>query len=281
MTAIAGGFRFLEGPVWHPRDHYLVFSDIQGNALYRWDTVDGVQLLRANSHLANGNTYDTRGRLITCEHGTSRLTRTELDGTVTVLAERYGGKALNSPNDVVVRSDGSIYFTDPTSGRTDRYGIPRPQELDFQGVYRFDPESGELTLLVEDFSKPNGLCFLDSETALLVNDTDRQHICIFPVLPEGTLGTGKLFTDLVVDSPGVADGMKIDSSGRVFCSAPGGLQIFDRSGTLICRLRTPEVAANFTWGGPDLRTLFLTASTTLYSIPTVEPGLPLFQVNVT
>lgn len=276
LEKVCNGFRFLEGPAWHPEEQHLTFSDILGNALYRLGQDGSISMIRKNSWMANGNTYDLQGRLITCEHGTSRVTRCEHDGSITVLASHYHGKELNSPNDVVVKRDGTIYFTDPNSGRGEGYGIPRKQQLDFQGVYRLDPFSGLLTLLVDDFSKPNGLCFTPDESHLLINDTDLQHIRIFPVLSDGTLGTGRVFAELVQDAPGVADGMKFDTGHRLLCSAPGGIQVFDIKGTLICRIYTPETAANFTWGDADLKTLYITATTSLYRIRMQVPGFRLF-----
>ena len=157
LERVASGFRFLEGPVWNPYEKTLIFSDIMGNGLFKKDPDDSISIFRENSYLANGNTYDRSGRLLTCEHGTSRVTRLEKDGSMSVLAAHYQGRELNSPNDIIVSRDGSVYFTDPMPGRMARVGIPREQELDFQGVFRIDPE-GTLHLLVDDFSKPNGLC---------------------------------------------------------------------------------------------------------------------------
>lgn len=276
LTRLAAGFRFLEGPAWHPYEYHLTFSDIMGNALYRWHPGTGVQLLRANSYLSNGNTYDRHGRLITCEHGTSAVSRTENDGTRTLLASNYEGRQLNSPNDVIVRSDGLILFSDPTPGRAARVGIPRPQQLDFTGVFSLNPETRVLTLLADDFSKPNGLCLSLDEKELFVNDTDRQHIRRFIFSDQDTLLDGEVWADLVQDGPGVTDGMKISRDNLLFCSAPKGLQIFNANGEIAGRLFTPEVAANFTWGGHDMHTLFLTAGTSLYSIRTESPGIPLF-----
>lgn len=275
LEKVAGGFRFLEGPVWHPLDKTLIFSDIMGNGLYRKGQDDKISLFRENSYLANGNTYDREGRLLTCEHGTSRVTRLEKDGSVSVLASHYQGKELNSPNDIVVKSDGSIYFTDPNPGRMPRVGIPRPQELAFQGVFRIDPQ-GELTLLVDDFSKPNGLCFSNDEKYLFVNDTDHQHIRCFEVKDDGTLGPGRLWADLYGNEQGVADGMKFDTRGNLYCSGPGGIQVFDDEATLIGRLMTPEVAANFTWGDEDLCSLYMAATTSLYRLRVKVPGKALF-----
>lgn len=277
LEPVATGFRFLEGPVWHPAERTLIFSDIMGNALFKKYPDDSIAIFRENSYLANGNTYDLEGRLLTCEHGTSRVTRSENDGAYTVLASRYLGKELNSPNDIVVASDGSIYFTDPNPGRMARVGIPREQELDFQGVFRIGVD-GELTLLVDDFSKPNGLCFSNDGKKLFINDTDRQHIRCFDVEDNGMLSGGAVWADLLItgDEPGVADGMKFDSAGYLYCSGPGGVQIFDEEAKLIGRLLTPEVAANFAWGDVDLKSLYLTASTSLYRLRLKIPGKKLF-----
>jgi gluconolactonase len=275
LEKVATGFRFLEGPVWHPADRTLIFSDIMGNGLFIKDSEDRISLYRENSYLANGNTYDLQGRLLTCEHGTSRVTRLEEDGNTTILASHYQGKELNSPNDIVVARDGSIYFTDPNPGRMPRVGIPREQELSFQGVYRIDPQ-GELALLVDDFSKPNGLCFSNDEKLLFINDTDRQHIRCFDVTDNGLLSGGRLWADLHGDEVGVADGMKFDTEGYLYCSGPGGIQIFDGEAQLVGRLLTPEVAANFTWGDDDLCSLYMTATTSLYRLRVKVPGKKLF-----
>lgn len=277
LEVVADGFRFLEGPVWHPYERTLIFSDIMANGLFCKNQEGQVTLVRENSYLANGNTYDPVGRLVSCEHGTSRVTRLEEDGTTTVLASHFQGKELNSPNDIVAARDGSIYFTDPNPGRAARVGIPRDQELSFQGVYRIDPK-GRLTLLVDDFSKPNGLCFSEDEKLLFINDTDRQHIRCFKVGPDGMLGDGRLWAELYGKEAGVADGMKFDSQGHLFCSGPGGIQIFDGSAQLIGRLLTPEVAANFAWGDDDLRSLYITATTSLYRLKVLVAGKALFKL---
>jgi gluconolactonase len=287
LEIAASGFRFLEGPVWDPRNDRLIFSDIIGNALYTYappapashetrspepdsDTrnLSGtVEMLRSNSYLANGNTLDLTGSLLTCEHATSRISRTDPDGSYTVLAEKYKGRQLNSPNDIVVKSDGMIYFTDPASGRGEKFGIPRKQELPYQGVFKLDPDSGELTLLADDFILPNGLCFSPDETTLYVNDTLRQHIRCFDVDQAGLLRNGRLFAELLQDKPtGKADGMKFDSKGYLFCTGPGGIQIFNQHADIIGRILIPEQTANFCWGDPDLRALYITASKTLYRI---------------
>jgi gluconolactonase len=275
LEQVATGFRFLEGPVWDPYQKTLIFSDIMGNGLFCKDRHQSISIFRENSYLANGNTYDRSGRLLTCEHGTSRVTRLEKDGTTTILASHYLGRELNSPNDIIVARDGSVFFTDPTPGRMARVGIPREQDLDFQGVYRIDPE-GQLHLLVDDFSKPNGLCLSLDEKFLYVNDTDLQHIRRFRLTAEGALTDGLLWAELHGDEPGVADGMKFDSEGYLYCSGPGGVQIYDSDAKLVGRLLTPEVAANFTWGDEDLCSLYLAATTSLYRLRVRIPGVALF-----
>ncbi len=296
LKTLATGFRFLEGPVWDSRSDRLLFSDIKGNAIHAWTRETGVSYFRDNSYLANGNTLDHEGALLTCEHGTSRLSRTRRDGGYEVLATTWKGAELNSPNDVIVRSDGLVIFTDPPSGRSAGFGIPRPRQLEFQGVYALDPNSRELKLLVDDFEFPNGLCLSPDEGTLYVNDTRRAHIRAFPITPPQprrlgnsadsgvgaipvSLGPSRVFADLPPELPGAppgkADGMKFDSGGILYCTGPGGILAYavggdavggDAAGRLVGRIRVPEQAANFCWGGPGLRTLFIAASTTLYSV---------------
>ncbi|MCP5098030.1 MAG: SMP-30/gluconolactonase/LRE family protein, partial [Chloroflexi bacterium] len=177
IEQVATGFDFVEGPVWHPTYKSILFSDILGNSIYSWRADIGVIKRNRHSYMANGNAYDHDGRLITCEHATSRLSRTNLTtDNYEVLVSHFDGKALNSPNDVVVKRNGNIYFTDPTSGRSAGYGVPREPELLFSGVYRLQPDTSNLTLLIDDFAKPNGLCFSADESLLYVSDTERQHI---------------------------------------------------------------------------------------------------------
>lgn len=276
LEKVADGFKFLEGPIWHPYDHYLIFSDIIGDTLYRWQAGGGKSLFRRPSHMANGNTYDRQGRLLTCEHATSRVTRTDHHGRIEVLASHYQGRELNSPNDIVTRSDGRIYFTDPNSGRNTPYGVARSQALDFQGVFMLETETGVLTLLVDDFEKPNGLCFSLDEKRLFVNDTARQHIRAFDVTADGLLENGRLWAELTGDEVGVADGMKVDTNGRFFCTGPGGVHVFDKDAHLLGRILVPQQAANFAWGDRDLCSMYITASRALYRIQVREAGLKLF-----
>ena len=276
LKKVSTGYRFIEGPIWHPYEKHLIFSDISGNALYKMDENENVSIFKENSYLTNGNTYDLKGNRISCEHGTSRLTMTTPGGEYSVLADHYKGKELNSPNDVVVKSDGTIYFSDPASGRGPGYGIPRPQELDFQGVFRLDPSTKELTLLADDYVLPNGLCFSLDEKQLYVNDTIKQHIRVYDVNEKGLLENERLFADMLIDGEGKADGMKFDSSGLLFCTAPRGIQVFNTEGKLVGRIFVPEQVGNFAWGGEDLRTLYITAKSTLYKIRMNVPGLALF-----
>ncbi|TIW18433.1 MAG: SMP-30/gluconolactonase/LRE family protein, partial [Mesorhizobium sp.] len=219
---------------------------------------------------------DRQGRLVTCEHATSRVTRAEPNGTTTVLATHHQGKQLNSPNDIVVATGGSIYFTDPAYGRAEFYGVPRPQELPFQGVYRIDGDGARLTLLADDFVQPNGLCFSLDESRLFVNDTERGHIRVFGVEANGDLNGGAVWAVTEGDGPGAPDGMKIDSRGNLYCTGPGGIHVFDASGDLLGVIATPEDCANFTFGDEDLRSLYIAASTSLYRLRVRVPGLRLF-----
>jgi gluconolactonase len=280
LERVATGFKFVEGPIWNAADRSLIFSDILGNSLLRWTEKTGVSLLRRNSYMANGNAYDRQGRILTCEHATSRVTRTDFanQGELEVLASHYQGKQLNSPNDIVCRRDGAIYFTDPASGRSPGYGVPRAQELNFQGVYRLDPNTLELALLVDDFVKPNGLCFTPDERKLFINDSQHNHIRVFEVLPDGSLAKGQVWASLEAAGTGVADGMKLDQAGNLYCSGPGGIHIFDAQAALLAIVHMPEQTANLAWGGDDLCSLYITASTSIYRLRTQIPGQATFSI---
>jgi len=269
------GYAFTEGAVWHPTRKTLIFSDMPGDCMRMWSMDEGVRTFRSPCNMANGNAYDRQGRLVSCEHATSRLVRTESNGDQTVLASHYDGKELNSPNDVVVKSDGSIYFSDPIYGRIEYYGVAREPQLDFRGVYRVSGD-GKLTLLTDDFGQPNGLCFSLDEKVLFVNDTERMHIRAFDVNADGTLGANQVWAELTGDGPGAPDGLKIDSQGNVFCCGPAGIHVFAPDATCLGVIRTPEVAGNFTWGDDDLRSFFIAASTSLYRIRLQVPGRTAF-----
>ena len=269
---LATGFLFTEGPLWHARDGYLLFSDMPGDHLRKWSPREGVSTFRKPCNQSNGLAWDRAGRLVACEHSSSRLTRTEPDGGITVLASHYRDKELNSPNDVVVRSDGAIYFSDPTYGRAEYYGRPRECELAFRGVYRVEPATGTVTLLADDFGQPNGLCFSADEKRLFVNDTDRQHIRVFDVRPDGTLANSREWAQTTGEEAGAPDGMKIDSQSNLYCCGPGGIHVFDPAGACLGVIQVPEYTANFAWGDADARSLYITASTSLYRIRTRVPG---------
>jgi gluconolactonase len=273
---LGSGFLFTEGPVWHPRGKFLLFSDMPGDHVRRWSATEGVTTFRKPSSMANGNTYDRQGRLLTCEHATSRVTRTEADGRIVPLATHFRGKQLNSPNDVVCRSDGGIYFTDPPYGRAKFFGVERPRELDIQGVYRVGADATSPDLLVDDFDRPNGLCFSLDERRLFINDTARKHIRVFDVTPAGGLAGGRLWAETLGDKPGAPDGMKIDAAGNVYCCGPGGIHVFGPAADLMEVIEVPEHTANFAWGDDDYRSLFITASTSLYRLRTTVPGNPVF-----
>ncbi|MCF7933544.1 MAG: SMP-30/gluconolactonase/LRE family protein [Spirochaetia bacterium] len=266
LEVIETGFRFIEGPLWDRRADRLFFNDIKGNAIYTWDMLHGLSIFRDNSYLANGNAFDAQGNLLTCEHGTSRISKTTREGEYSVLVDRFEGRELNSPNDLIVNGDGVILFTDPPSGRGAGFGIPRERQLGFQGVYAFDPVSEKLSLLIDDLPFPNGLCLSADQRTLYVSDTVRGHIYSYHIDEQLAVTDCRLFAALPEDLPGKADGLKIDSIGNIFSTGPGGILIYDPSGMLIGRIFVPEQAANFCWGEEELKTLFITASTTLYAI---------------
>lgn len=278
VERIAGGFGFTEGPLW--RGDHLLFSDIPNSRIVSWRPLpEGpeVTTFRCPSNNANGLTLDRSGRLLACEGATRRLTRTEADGTITVIAERHEGKRINSPNDVVVRSDGSIYFSDPFwgNGFVNKYGeqvLPTHKELPFNGVFRVAPD-GTLQAVADDFERPNGLAFSPDERTLYVDDTRRFHVRAFSVRSDGTLAEGRILASIRAPEPGVPDGLKVDVEGNVYCTGPGGVWIIAPDGTILGRILMPEITANVGWGGDDWRTLFLTATTSVYRVRLNIPGI--------
>lgn len=270
LDRVAGGFGFTEGPVW--RGDHLLFSDIPRNRIVRLRLLQEgpeVTTFRSPGGNPNGQTLDRQGRLITCEHSGRRVVRTEVDNTISVLAGIFQGKRLNSPNDIVVRSDGSIYFTDPTFGLGHP---PRWQELAFKGVYRISPQ-GELSLLVDDYEMPNGLAFSPDESILYINDTFRGHIRAFEVSKDGSIARGRIFTELKGEGPGAPDGMKVDWIGNVYCTGPGGIWIMNNEGKPLGRINLPEVPANMTFGDVDFKTLYITAQTSVYRVRLNNTGI--------
>jgi gluconolactonase len=268
LERLATGFNFIEGPVWSREAECLLFSDIKGNERYRWSSAAGAELLAAPTHHGNGMTLDGSGRLLVCEHDTSCVARMDADGSGAgreVVADLYEGRELNSPNDVCVHSDGSVYFTDPPYGRMAAVGIEREQDLDFQGAFRATGTG--LELVAGDFDRPNGLCFSPDESRLYVNDTARGHIRVFDVPSDGgSFGAGAVFAEEISGDTGAVDGMKCDERGNVWVTGPGGVWVHDPGGVLLGILQTPERVGNFHWGGPDWSWLFLAASTSLYRI---------------
>jgi gluconolactonase len=285
IERVATGFLFTEGPVWHP-DGYLLFSDPNANQIYRWTPDGGVSVFRAKSGYAgvdigeygqpgsNGLTLDAEGRLTIDEHGRRRVVRVEKNGAVTVLADRYDGRRLNSPNDLVYKSDGTLYFTDPPFGLPKFFDDPR-KELPHSGVYRV--KDGRVQLLTTDLTGPNGLAFSPDERFLYVDDWDaaRKVIMRYPVHADGSLGTGAVFLDVTTTEPGEQawDGLKVDRAGNVYAAGPGGVWILAPDGTHLGTIAAPETPANFAWGDADGRTLYVTARTSVYRIRLNVPGI--------
>ncbi len=267
------GSRWAEGPAWFAAGRYLVWSDIPNDRMLRYDECDGsVSVFRHPSMNSNGNTVDREGRLVTCEHRERRVTRTEHDGSVTILADSYEGKRLNSPNDVVVKSDGSIWFTDPPYGiLIDYEGAKAESEIGINHVYRIDPASGAIAVVLDDFDKPNGLAFSPDESLLYVADTGAshdpagpRHIRAFDVNPDGrSLGANRVFADCTA---GLFDGFRLDTDGRIWTSAADGVHCYTPEGALIGKIRIPELVANVCFGGPRLNRLFICGTTSLYSV---------------
>lgn len=267
LERLADGFGFTEGPVWVAAEGgYLVFSDIPKNQLKKWTKAEGVTTFREPSQNANGNTVDAEGRLVTAEHSGRRISITDAGGLVQTLVNKVNGKRFSSPNDVVVRSDGTVWFTDPT------YGLPKgaTKETDGNHVYRYDPKTRQAAVVARGFDMPNGLCFSPDEKKLYVADSGKpRHIRVFEAGPDGKLDEGKVFVTIEKGGP---DGIRCDADGRVWSSSGAGADIFLPSGKLIGRVNVPKGAANLCFGGPDGKTLFLTARDALYAVPTLVTG---------
>ncbi len=274
------GCRWAEGPCWSQDGRYLIWSDIPNNRMLRWvpDSLTGsVSVLRTDSNYSNGNTRDREGRLISCEHGARRVTRTEHDGSITVIADSYDGKRLNSPNDVVVKSDGTIWFTDPNYGiMSDYEGHKADMEQDGCYVFRFDPRNGKLTVVADDFDKPNGLAFSPDESMLYVADSacahepeKPRHIRAFKVGGNNSLKGGK---PQFVLKDGFPDGFRVDTDGNVWTSAGAGIDVFAASGDLLGRINFPQIVSNLTFGGPKRNRLFVTCTHELYSVYVTATG---------
>jgi gluconolactonase len=262
-----------EGPVWWKEGHYLLFSDIHNNRRMKYVPGQGVSVFQEPTNRANGLTRDLQGRLVACEHDTRRVTRQELDGSLTVIANSFQGRQLNRPNDVVVKSDGCIYFTDPWTHPSP----PQQWDLTFAGVYRLTPDLGTLTLLIDDLVVPNGLAFSPDESVLYINDSRRRHIRAFDLQPNGTLAkqTDRIFADLGGDEPGVPDGMKVDVEGHVYCGGAGGIWIIDPHGKKLGRIvHGAPATTNLAFGGDDWKTLYFTSRNHLGAVTVKVPGIP-------
>jgi gluconolactonase len=272
LEHLYAGTRWAEGPVYFADGRFLVFSDIPNNRMLKWDEQSGhVDVFRYPSNFSNGNTRDREGRLVSCEHGTRRVTRTEYDGSITVLADKYRGKRLNSPNDVVVTCDGAVWFTDPLYGiLTDYEGNKGESETETRNVYRLDPTSGELGVVVDDFDMPNGLAFSADEKTLYIADSGRSHgpekphhVRKFSVSEAGKLTSHGILAEI---DPGIPDGIRLDSEENVWVAAGDGVHCYTPAGELLGKILVPEPVANICFGGPKLNRLFIAASSTLYAV---------------
>ena len=266
---VVQGFKFTEGPVWL-NDGHLIWSDILGDTIYELKDGKAIPYIKP-SQRSIGNTLDPQGRLISCHQETRCVTRREKNGKVTVLASTFNGKKFNSPDDVVVRSDGVIYFTDPS------FSLPaNKKEQPVDGVYRISAE-GKVDLVVKDFAKPNGIAFSPDEKLLYVNDTVRQQIYAFDVSTSGDLSNERIFAYTTGELGGLPNGMKLDSSGNIYCTGPGGIQIYQPSGKFIGLIYMPQAVSNFCFGDADRKTLYITAGPAVYKIRVKIPGCAPFQ----
>jgi gluconolactonase len=273
VESIGSGFIFTEGPIWHADGEFLLFSDMPGDVRRRWSAADGVSEVMRPANKCNGMVYDAAGNLLVCEHSTSALVRESPDGTREAIATHFRGKELNSPNDVVTHSSGTIYFSDPWYGRMPVFGIERERELGFQGVYKLAPEGGDLELVVgeDEFEMPNGLCFSPDESLLYINDTPNARVRVYDVADDGSLSGGRLLLGDIGDGEvdnGAPDGMKCDERGNVWVTGPGGVWVISPAGEHLGVVEVPEVVGNLAWGGAGWRTLFIPSSTSVYSIET-------------
>ncbi len=277
VEKIASGLRWAEGPVWFGDARCLLWSDIPNDRIMRWLESGHVDVFRQPANHTNGHTRDRQGRLVSCEHGGRRVSRTEPDGSLTILADRYRGMRLNSPNDVVVKSDGSVWFSDPPYGiMSDYEGHRSESEIGSANVYRIDPASGEVDCVADDYDKPNGLAFSPDESLLYVADTGASHnpdgahhIRVHQVIDGRRLGPGRVFAEI---SPGLADGFRLDEAGFVWTSAADGVHVIAPDGTLVGKVRIPEVVSNLAFGGANRNRLFITATTSVYAVYVARRG---------
>jgi gluconolactonase len=276
VEQLATGFTFTEGPIWNPGGQFLLFSDMPADTRRRWTEGDGVSVVMSSSNKGNGMTLDAQGRLIVCEHSTSSLVRMAPDGaneSREVLASHYEGQELNSPNDVCVKSDGTIWFSDPWYGRMPVFGLERERDLGWQGVFRVGPDGGDPVLVVEkdEYEQPNGLCFSPDESLLYINDTPKAWIKVYDVGADNSLSNGRVFFEGIgsgVIEEGIPDGMKCDEHGNIWVTGPGGVWVISADAEHLGTVRVPENVGNLAWGGADWHTLFMPSSTSLYAVTT-------------
>ena len=280
LEKISGGHIFTEGPVWNGKENFLVWTDIIDNKIWKGVPGQGTSIIMYPSGKADGMTYDHEGRLLVAGWSSRTVWRWEHDGSTTVLASHVDGKKLNTPNDIIMKSDGIVYFTDPSNGirNVGMESEDVQKYVDYEAVYKLDLSDGSLTLLVDDFINCNGLCFSPDESLLYINDTARRHIRVFDTLDDGAIGNGRLFADLFHDDHGAPDGMKVDVEGNIYCTGPGGVWVTDPQGNHLGRLLVPEDCANFGFGDSDYRTIYFTARSSIYRMRVEIPGLPTYPI---
>jgi gluconolactonase len=269
LEKLTTGFVFVEGPVWLENSNSVLFTDFSPHQIFKWNGKEGVSIYREDSGRSVGMAIDLEGNILCCETSKRRVSRMEKDGSVTTVASHYEEKRLNSPNDVIVKSDGTLYFTDPYS-----VAMGDTRDLLINGVFKVSPVNGEVTLL-EEFNRPNGLAFSPDEKLLYISDTNLQNVQVFDVTEDGNIANGRLFVQLDTSAgKGNADGMKVDSQGNIYVTGPGGIWVIAPDGEKLGILKFPEVAANLCWGGRDARTLYVTATSSLYRVQLRIPGVP-------
>ena len=278
LECLASPARWAEGPVWLPGADAVVFSDVKANRMYRWNRDGRITIFREQANYANGNTLDRQGRLISCEHGRRGVSRTDSDGVARILVDRFDGKRLNSPNDVVVKSDGSLWFSDPPYGIVgDAEGFKSESQIIGCYVYRFDPETGEITAVATDVQRPNGLAFSPDESRLYVADMSivdfplqgRRHLLVYDVIEGRRLSNPRVLAQI---EPGIPDGFRVDQCGNIFCSCEDGILVLAGDGQRIGKIGVPERVSNCTFGGPAQDELFITATTSLYRVRLATQG---------
>ena len=278
LECLASPARWAEGPVWLPGEDAVVFSDVKANRMYRWNRDGKITIFREQANYANGNTLDRQGRLISCEHGRRGVSRTDSDGVARNLVDRFDGKRLNSPNDVVVKSDGSLWFSDPPYGIVgDAEGFKSESQIIGCYVYRFDPETGEITAVATDVQRPNGLAFSPDESRLYVADMSivdfplqgRRHLLVYDVIEGRRLSNPRVLAQI---EPGIPDGFRVDQCGNIFCSCEDGILVLAGDGQRIGKIGVPERVSNCTFGGPAQDELFITATTSLYRVRLATQG---------